>query len=309
MTPGVAAAADSISLSFGPDPTEEVPFAVTATTPAGDGDVYVTRKPSGPLGCAPTYAADEPNSNDVMYGRDPGTATTNWTEDEPGAFTFCGYLVRNGSTTAVTGAVALTVRDARAAVALSAPARVDRSRQFVLNVQVTAELARNLYVTIKPAGGRGCEPNYAADETVSSDVIYGTDVQGAQTVQRNVTAPSTNGTYLLCAYVDERTGGTPEATASTSFLVGPDPCSVAKAAVTKSAKRVKAAERAVVKYRRSYRRYARQAGHASGARARYLRKLSKRDKSRYRSAIRSRAKRRAALADAQAAVTATCPAT
>ena len=47
-----ASAADTISVSFGADPTEEVPLAVTVTWNATSNTrLYLTSKPDGPLGC------------------------------------------------------------------------------------------------------------------------------------------------------------------------------------------------------------------------------------------------------------------
>ncbi len=72
---GAAARADTITVTTGPDPTEEVPLPITATWSSGtSAEVFVTVKPAGPVGCAATYAIDDPNSSDEIY-RGGSTAT------------------------------------------------------------------------------------------------------------------------------------------------------------------------------------------------------------------------------------------
>jgi hypothetical protein len=306
-----SALADTITLSFGTaDPTEEVPVPVTATWSSGDpsASVFVTVKPAGSLGCAQNYSVDDPNSDDLMWDRGgalTGTTTENLTESAPGTWTLCGYLQHasdSATPLAVTGPVALSVRSARASVAISAPPRVDPGQTFSISLPVTAELSRALFVTVKPAGGRGCEASYSLDDPNSDDVIWDRGVQGSVTTTQNLTASQTAGTYLLCAYVQESSSDpSPEATSSATFLVGPDPCTTAKTALTKANQAVKTAEAAVSRYRKAYTRDRSRARHAHGAKRRSLLKLYKRDRSRYTSAVRQRAKKRAALSAAQSA--------
>lgn len=235
-----AQADETISITVGNDPTEEVPvpISVTWSSASTSPSVFVTVKPAGGQGCAPNYAAEAPNSSDVLAtgGSATGTRSVNSTFSDPGNFTLCGYL-QDGSSSSSTvrkaaGPVAMTVRSARASVAVVAPARVDSGRTLQLSVAVTAELLRTVFVTVKPFGGRGCEPNYAADATVSDDVLS-RGIQGSQTVQTNATASQTNGTYLLCAYVQEGSSDiVPEATSAAQFLVGPSTaCSIARSQV------------------------------------------------------------------------------
>ena len=308
-----SASAASISLSFSSDPTEEVPVQVTATwSPAsGSTSAYVTVKPAGATGCAPTYAADSPNSDDVIYDGNSSPRSVNRTFEDPGSYVFCGYLTdvstSQQTTIATTGPVTVNVRSATASIALTPPAQVDPSQVFTLAGTVTTELQRAVFVTIKPVGGRGCEANYQADSPVSTDVIYDLGVQGAQQISKSMTAPSTRGTYLLCAWVLEGSGDlAPEATTSAQFLVGPTPCQIARAAQERANGAVKVAENAVTKYRRAYKHDALKAAHTSGSARRHWRALYKRDRSRYRSAINRRAEKRAALVDANNAVAQAC---
>ena len=76
--------------------------------------------------------------------------------------------------------------------------------------------------------------------------------------------------------------------------------------MTRATREVRTAERATTRDRVSAKRYARRAGRTSGAERRRLQRLAKRDRSRYHSAIRQRAKARTALTRARARVEADC---
>jgi hypothetical protein len=304
MTLSAASAqADSISVTTGSDPTEEVPLPITATWSSGDPgpQVLVTVKPSGPQGCAVNYSADAANS-DTIIGHD-GVASGSWSVNQtfrdPGTFTLCGYLQHSTSDTsplAATGPVAVTVRAGRATVAIAAPARVSPRKTFALIANVTAELPRELLVTAKRAGGRGCEATYALDAP-NSETLVSTDVQGTQTVKRTAEASSTRGTYLLCAYVQETTSDpSPEAVGSTQFVVGPDPCTAAKAVVTKVRKALSSAKRTEKRRKATWNRL--QHGHHRAA--------ARRARARYRRAARRRARIAALLVSKKAEATTAC---
>ena len=287
-----AQAEDTIGVTFGADPTEEVPVPITVAWSAASSSirVHVTVKPAGGLGCAPNYAADDPNSRDVIYnagGTATGSRSDNEVFSEPGAFTVCGYLQNSTNDTVLkaTGPVALTVRSANAGVALAVPARVDPGQTFAVTANVTAELQRRLFVTLKPAGGRGCEPNYAADDPISSDQIYGRTVQGTVSESENVTASQTNGNYLLCAYIQESSSDTaPEAVSSAVFAVGPDPCAVARAALSAAKRKLTSARASITRNRKLITRYAAAARRGSQANRRRNRALANAARKRYRSA-------------------------
>ena len=271
-----AQADETVSITVGNDPTEEVPIPVSVTwsSAIASPSVFVTVKPAGGQGCAPNYAADYPNSSDVIStgGTATGTESVNRTFSDPGNFTLCGYLQDGSGSSATvrkaTGPVATTVRSAKASVAVASPARVDPGQTFQLSVAVTSELSRSVFVTVKPSGGRGCEPNYAADSTVSDDVNR-SDVQGFQTVQTNTTASETNGAYLLCAYVQEESSDVvPEATGFAQYLVGPAATPTTTSTACSNARaQVQTSKRVIKKLRRKLRR-------TSGSKAR--KKLNRR---------------------------------
>jgi len=306
-----AQAADTLSISYGPDATEEVLTPVTVSWSAAESSirVIVTRKP-GSRGCGRTYGTDDPYSTDVMNRvvGPSGSATQYGRLNDPGTLTLCGYLQRadNAALLAATGPVPLTFRSARASVAIQVPPRVSPGQIFRFFVPVSAELRRQLEVTIKPTGTRGCGANYPLDAPVSTDLLY-FYMQSDHRYAKTIRAPSVNGLYLLCAYVSERPSDpAPEATAAATFEVGPDLCADARAKLAVANRALRRAQASVTKYRKLYRRYERRARRTHGTeRARY-RRLAKRAKRRYDRAILRRDAARNAAASAQAGVTAAC---
>jgi hypothetical protein len=306
-----AAAADTVSISYGADPTEEVPTRITATWNATEPNVrlIVTSK-AVPQGCGVTYAGDDAPSTDVInrvVGAS-GSAWRDWTLANPGTLTLCAYLQRvdNAAPLGSTGPVLLTYRSARASVALQVPPRVTAGQIFKFYVPVSAELRRHLEVTLKPSGSRGCGADYQIDDPVSRDVIY-TSVRGDHRYAKSIKAPSVDGIYLLCAYVSERPSDpAPEATASATFEVGPDLCAEARAKLEDANRAAGRAQAAAKRYGRHYRRDMRRAQRTHGARHRAYRRLAKREKKRHDRAIRARDAARNAAASAQSEVTAAC---
>ena len=205
-----AQAVESVTVTFGPDPTEEVPLPIRMTWTTADPDPFVvlTSKRTGVRGCGATHAIDDPYSTDILTRPGGSTATAFRTLRRfagPGSRTLCGYLQRSpvdAAPLARTGPITVPVRSARASVAISAPVRVAPRQAFALNVSVTAELRRYVVVTNKRAGARGCAPSHALDDPVSRDVLV-SYLQGTQTRTQMVLAPRMAGTYLLCAYVQE----------------------------------------------------------------------------------------------------------
>lgn len=310
---GPAQAVDTVTVTFGADPTEEVPLPITAAWSSTDSSVRVrvTVKPAGGLACAANFAADNPNSNDVIYtsGTTSGSTSENETFSEPGVFTLCGYL-EDPSTDAVlmaTGPLTLAVRSAAATVALAVPPRVDPGQTFAVTAYFTAELSRSLFVTVKPAGGRGCEPSYAADSPNSRDVIYTSGVQGTGNRQENFTASDVNGNYLLCSYVQEGSSDTaPEAVNQALFAVGPDPCAAARSALAAAKRKLRSIQTSVTRNRKAVARYTSAARRGSRASRRLNRARLSSARKRYRSAVTRRVAARKSVAKRTTAVRTAC---
>lgn len=312
--------AESISVSVGADPTEEVPLPVTATWNAPSAQnspaVIVTAKPAGATNCQANYRADDPLSEDVLRPSfsDPktGSRVANFDTSDPGSWVLCAYLQNSSSDTvplATAGPIPVTFRAGTGTIAVQLPARVDPGQRINIPVPVTSELPRQVFLTSKPAGGRGCEGTYTLDDPISSDVSTGQNVQGTQTVTATWTAPTgANGTYLLCAYLQESRSSTATvAISQATVLVGPDPCLTAKSQLRSANQKVKTEEKSVNRNRSAYKRYKKQANRLKGRKRKAKQRLARRAHSRYKSAIRRRAKARGNLAAAQARVTSACP--
>jgi hypothetical protein len=254
-----------------------------------------------------TYAIDDPRSTDVINRvvGPSGSLSQLWKLNDPGTLTLCGYLQRvdTGARLAATGPVPLTYRSGRASVAIQVPPRVSPGQVFTMSLPVSAELRRQVEVTLKPAGTRGCGASYPFDAPVSVDV-FDLWMQGNQSYAPAIQAPSVNGTYLLCAYVSEGpTDPAPEATATATFQVGPDLCAAARTQLLAANRAVGAAQRSVAKYRAAYRRDLRR---LESTHDRRYRRLARHNLGRYQRALRRRAAARQAAASAQTAMTAAC---
>jgi len=234
--PSVASAA-TLTLSTSADPTEEVPFQVTATYAADTASpaVLVTVKPGGGAPCASVYKSEAPSSNDVIYApglsRQSGQETSTATQASPGTYVLCGYVQDSTGSDAAQIAKQLdvVVRPIRATLAISS-ATVPAEQSVQLTAQYTAELRRSLFVVIKPSGGRPCEANYPLEEPQSTDVLYDQSVQGSGAYPFSFSAPSDAGSYLVCGFVQESSSDLqPAAVASATLTVSPSPCDIATA--------------------------------------------------------------------------------
>ena len=260
-TGSASASADTITVTTGPDPTEDVllPVSVSWTSGSTNQYAFVTIKPAGSLTCAPSYAADEPTSEGVVSAWTSsvaGSRSGTVLEGDPGTYVLCAYLQSRHADTipaAASGPIPVTLRSAHAAISLTAAPQTGARHRVLVSAAVTAELSRHVFVTAERTGGRGCE---AAHTLKSRLALISAPVQGTQTLSAEFTAPK-DGTYLLCAYVQEGLHDVPEATASTTFVVGPDPCVLAKARLTAARKAVRQAESAVARSRKRSQRYRR----------------------------------------------------
>jgi hypothetical protein len=306
-----AEAADTLSITPGPDPREEVYSPITATWSASQADlrVIVTSK-GGSQGCGATYAADDRYSQDWINRLVGATGSTarSWRLMDPGTVTLCGYLMRASDSVplAATGPVPMTYRSATAGLQLQVPPRVTPGQIFRLTVPVSSELRREVIVTRKPMSPGGCGANYALDAPLSEDLMW-RSTQFDQTLGRSVKAPSADGIYLLCGYVVERPGDpAPEAVTSASFEVGPDLCAQARDKLAAAKRAVRSRQSKVDRYRRAYRRADRRASRTHGARHAKLRRQARRLHARYDGAVRARDAARGAAGSAQTEVTAAC---
>ena len=312
LTTASARAADTIAVSFGADPTEEVPLPVTLTWSSQDSTAgaFLTIKPSGSLGCAPNYSADHANSRDVTYaGRQAsGSKSTNWTETDPGSFLLCAYLHHdsNGESAPLATATAtLTLRSARATVGVVPPARVDAGRS-----------SRSTFQSRQSCSGASLPPKSRREAAAASrptsltartrSTCSTATSRAPRQPARRLRPPGRRNLPPVRVHPGKQRRSGSGGDGVGDLPGRPLPCVTARQNLATANTAVKTVERSVTRYRTSYRRYAQRARHAHGAKRRSLLRLPARDKSRYRSAVRRRAAARGTLGKAQAAVTAAC---
>jgi hypothetical protein len=109
-----------------------------------------------------------------------------------------------------------------ASVSIVAP---NATQQVATSVTVSgsSQLARNLYVYVDSDAADGCDPNPAFENEFASTVLAnGTTVgPGNFSATYSYTPASANATYEICAYVDDTTSGTPDA--SSHFVLSTIP--------------------------------------------------------------------------------------
>jgi hypothetical protein len=247
------AAAQSITLGTAADRVEDVPFLVSARgVGAEDLNVYATIKPVGAVGCGATFETDA-DGDSVMWGEDSeGAYTASGTADvdHPGSYLLCAWMQEYASSgTAVARASAvISVRSARATLAIGGPKRIVPGRTANFTFSGTSELDRDVFATVKRVGSRGCGASRSVDE---GDSFLWEDAQGHFTIQD---APwsyaiDDRGMYRVCAWVQESSSDVaPEAVATYTFRVGRvTRCERARARVTRERRAVRGAQEAVAR--------------------------------------------------------------
>ena len=306
-----ASADDTLSLSVPAGAVEDVPTSITATWTSDDDTPWVALyvKPGVGGGCAVGPSEEDVVALRISAERPPtlDPVVKAWTPHEPGPYTVCGYVRDDDFLDYTVASYELNVRSPAASVAIQAPARVDPGQAVAITVPATAELERRLYVTVKSgATGLGCPANYAADQPVSRDLINATLI-GAQAPAVAWTAPKVNGPWVFCAYVQESIRDpSPEAAATLTVSVAPDPCVQAVAALTAASKTSSRADANVRSARSAYKRADRTAKRAHGkARAR-LRRAASRKKAALRKTITAQSRAHGARDATLAAKVAAC---
>ncbi len=190
-----------------------------------------------------------------------------------------------------TASKTVTLRADTGTITLSTPSTAVLGKEITFPVQVTTELTRYEYVTVKP--GTTCAANYGQDSFKGSSLgNSGGTVLGTSTVNVQWTVGSTNdqghpvGSYVFCAYVQkDASSPTPIATAKAVIQV-----SAAGGGGSTTCPAVQKAQKAVTSDLASYRSNARKAQKAHGkARTRYQ-KLAKQAHTKYLAAKKTLAK-------------------
>ncbi|HEY6889173.1 MAG TPA: hypothetical protein VI300_15375 [Solirubrobacter sp.] len=306
-----ASADDTLSLSVPAGAVEDVQTTITATWTSDDDTPWLALfvKPGVGGGCAVGPSEEDLVALRISGERPPtlDPAVKSWTPHEPGPYTVCGYVRDDDYLDYTVASFELNVRSPAASVAIQAPPRVDPGQAVSITVPASAELARHLYLTVKSgATGLGCGASYAADAPMSRNLIIA-DLIGAQAPTITWTAPKVDGSWLFCAYVVERSiDPSPEAAASLTVSVAPDPCVQAVAALTAASKTSTRADANVRAARSAYNRADRAARRAHGRSRARLRRQASRKKAALRRTITAQSRAHGALDATTAAKVAAC---
>ena len=244
------ATAQSVALVGPADPVEDVAFLVTATgIGIEDYNVYGTIKPVGAVGCGPTYDTDA-DGDGFMYSVDAEGAYT-VSDDakvtQPGQYLLCAWLQEysGDSVAAAATSAIVTVRSARASLAITGPTHLRIGSTANFTFTGTTEIGRRVHATIKRDGGRPCGSSSSVDE--GDSFVWWESVHGNYSV---LDAPSkydidARGTYRICAWIQEDSRDTaPEAAATYTFTVGTTArCATARSRVAGARRGVRSAKR------------------------------------------------------------------
>jgi hypothetical protein len=235
--------ADSASISFtdasgNVDPVAGVGRTFTLSGNAGAPKyVYVLDRAAGGAPCAPSPSSDSGTteygnsfSGDQFYDKAVNgnfTLKKTGTWRTPGTYMFCIWIANNDSesTTPITQNV--TFRAPSGTIAATVAPLFPRPNQSAtLTVTGSSEATKDVYATIRRAGGAPCATSYEADS--GSGIISDTSVNGAFNVQKTLSEPA--GNYLICLWLaDSASDGSPVAgpqPITYSVVAPPKPCVV-----------------------------------------------------------------------------------
>ncbi|HMS62979.1 MAG TPA: hypothetical protein PKD63_11925 [Solirubrobacteraceae bacterium] len=201
---------------------EDLAYTVTVTGDAGAGSkLFAKTRVTGGAPCAGAYKNDP--GSDLFYAAQVTgnfTKTTSRTSSDTGTVQVCMWLQGDSgdNTAAHASTGTITVRQPNTTLTLSAPSGTGPGQPLQLTASYQAEVQRNLFVKVQPAGAAGCTSAYKND--AGSDVVYSEDIVGGPRVYTKTLTTGDPGGYLLCGYVQEDSGDeTAELTTSTTFTV------------------------------------------------------------------------------------------
>jgi hypothetical protein len=227
----VANAAETLSVSAGPDPTQNKPLTITAQGTADGAHalyMYVDTSTSGcstnPSGESSRYTATSLSN----YGGDPIAAGSytkaySYTPAYAATYTLCGYLdTASSDPPDVSATAAFTSRMPTASVVISHGADPTQNKPVSISVTGSTEVSRNLYVYMDTSTS-GCSTNPSGESsryTATSLSNYGGDpiAAGSYTKAYSYT-PAYAATYTLCGYVDDASANTPDAAGTDNFAI------------------------------------------------------------------------------------------
>ncbi len=218
------AQAESLEISQGPEPTQDVPVNIKVSGVAdGHHKLYVFVNTFGGCSSSPQYDGGSPLANGTTLSGGSFENSYSYTPTEVQTYTLCAYLDENEfATPDVTATSSFTAMMPSASAAIEIAGKLTQEIPMKIKVSGTTEVARKLYVFVNTFGGCSSSPQYDG----GSPLANGTSISaGAYSGEYSYT-PTAIQTYTVCAYVDENEFATPDAAATSSFAAGTPAASV-----------------------------------------------------------------------------------
>jgi hypothetical protein len=215
-TPALAQA-ESIEISHGANPTQDVALNITVSgTADGHHKLYVIVNTYGDS-CA-TYPDFESGTH-LAYGTTLSSGSYSkeysYTPTQVGTYTICAYLDETESETPdVSSTESFTAAMPNGSASIEVSANPTQNVPLKIKVSGSSEVSRDLYVIVNTYGDScATYPDFES----GMHLAYGESLSAGSYSKEYSYTPTQTGTYTVCAYVDEDESATPDATGSDSF--------------------------------------------------------------------------------------------
>ena len=220
----VLAQAESLEISQGAEPTQDVPVNIKVSGVAdGHHKLYVFVNTFGGCSSSPQYDDGSSLANATTLSAGSFENSYSYTPTEVQTYTLCAYLDENEfATPDVSATSSFTAMMPSASAAIEISGKLTQEIPMKIKVSGTTEVARKLYVFVNTFGGCSSSPQY--DD--GSSLANGTSISTGDYSGEYSYTPTAIQTYTVCAYVDENEFATPDAAATSSFAAGTPAASV-----------------------------------------------------------------------------------
>ncbi len=219
VTPALAQA-ESVEVSVGPSPTQDIPLNIVASGVASGGThrlyVYVGRGTT--CGAFPDFNG----GSTVLAGGQALSAgayekTFSYTPTEVGTYTVCAYLDESefGTPDAMAN-TSFTAQMPSAAVSIEVSPGATQELPITVTVSGETQVARKLYVYAGRGNTCGAFPDFNGGTT---ELAAGQAISAGTYSKTFTYTPKEIGNYVVCGYVDESEFSNPNASGTQDFNV------------------------------------------------------------------------------------------
>jgi hypothetical protein len=218
------AQAESLEISQGAEPTQDVPLSIKVSGIAdGHHRLYVFVNSFGGCSSTPEFDGGSSLASGTTLTAGSFERTYSYTPTSVQSYTLCAYLDENEfATPDVTATSTFTAGMPAASAAIEISGKLTQNIPMKIKVSGTTEVARKLYVLVNSFGGCSSTPEFDGGSSLAS----GTSVSAGSYSGEYSYTPTSIQSYTVCAYVDENEFATPDATATSSFTAGTPAASV-----------------------------------------------------------------------------------